>query len=135
MMEFYCKGTLQKTCGTAQKRTERPELNEPFSAGRPRAVPSLHVTQRSMISADLAADGPPQMREKVKCQSSAKHFRVEGDPEAAGFRLRAVKKLLGKVSGEVATCVVPVFGLVLWPTATVSAANQWQARRRRFGAA
>lgn len=88
-----------------------------------------------MISADLAADGPPQMRAKVKCQSSAKHFCVEGDPEAAGCSLRAVKKLLRKVSGEVATCVVTGFGLVLWPAATVSTANQWQACRRRFGAA
>lgn len=85
-MGFYCEGTRRKTFGAAQTGTERPELNEPFAAGRPRTVPSLHVTQRSMISADLAADGPPQMRAKVKCQSSAKHFRVEGDPEAAGMQ-------------------------------------------------
>lgn len=134
-MGFYCKRTKQKPFGTTQKRRERPELNEPFSVGRPRAVPSLHVTQRSMISADLAADGLPQMRAKVKCQSSAKHFRVEGNPEAAGCKLRAVKKRLRKVSGEVATCVVPGFGLVLWPTAAVSTANQWHAYRRLFGAA
>lgn len=130
MMGFYCKRTQQKTVSAAHRRTERPELNEPFSAGRPRTVLSLHVTQRSMISADLAADGPPQMRAKVKCQSSAKHFRVEGDPEAAGRRLRAVEELLRKVSGGVATCVVPGFGPVLRPTATVSAANHWQACRR-----
>lgn len=134
-MGFYCKRTQQKTISAAQWRTERPELNEPFSVGRPRTVLSLHVTQRSMISADLAADGPPQMRAKVKCQSSAKHFRVEGNPEAAGRRLRAVEELLRKVSGEVATSVVPGFGPVLRPTATVSAANQWQACGRRFGPA
>lgn len=66
------------------------------------------MTQKSMISADLAADGPPQMRAKVRCQSSAKHFLVEGDPEAAGCERRAVKKLGRKVRGEhgVTVCVV-----------------------------
>lgn len=66
-----------------------------------------------MISADLAADGPPQMRAKVRCQSSAKHFLVEGDPEAAGCERHAVKKLARKVRGEhgVTICVVLSFGL------------------------
>lgn len=94
MTEFRWKRTEQKALVLHGGEQRTSELNEPFSAGRPGAVPSLHVTQRSMISADLAADGPPQMPAKVKCQSSAKHFRVEGDPEAAGCRLRAVGKLL-----------------------------------------
>lgn len=86
-MGFYCEGARrEKPRALRGREQERPELNEPFAAGRPRTVPSLHVTQRSMISADLAADGPPQTRAKVKCQSAAKHLRVEGDPEAAGMQ-------------------------------------------------
>lgn len=82
-----------------------------------------------MISADLAADGPPQMRAKVKCQSSAKHFRGEEDPETAGGRLRDVQKLLRKVSGEVATCAVSGFGLVLPPRPRLASAQQINGRR------
>lgn len=103
--------TIKAELGAAQRRTGRGVLNEPFSVGCPRTTPSLHVTQKSMISADLASVGPPQMQAKVRCQSSAKHFLVEGDPEAAGCEQRAVKKLARKVRGEHGVSVVLSFGL------------------------
>lgn len=43
------------------KQVQEPVLNEIFSEGSLSNISSRHVTQKSMISADLAANGPQQM--------------------------------------------------------------------------